>query len=233
MKKIIYEQIEDDLRVNNQTGEIINQESTTEIKSIINRKIPNEPDYVKFYRYVNTLFAFKGIKTSLTPFIIEISNHMTYAKEGQIVNLNKITKTMIADNLQVSIKRLDQVIAELKKVDILRKIQNGVYSVNPYIVARGTWADIRSLQTQFDYNSGEMLAIADIKDKITGQDIRKAITNSNKQVPGQLSLFDNEIEIQSQKPQETIKKQASKNSFNNFPQNQYDFASLEEKLLEN
>lgn len=225
--KITYEQITDDVKVDTMTGEVVEQQQTTEIRSIINKKIPNEPDYIKIYRYVNTLFAFKGIKTSLTPFIIEISNHMTYAKEGQIVNLNKVTKGMICENLGVSIKRLDQVIKELKEYDILRKIQNGVYSVNPYIVARGSWADIHKLQTHYDFMTGDMTTIANVKDAITGQEIRKAITNKKGQIPGQLSMFDdNEVVA-------PPKQQISSNKFNNFPQNSYNFAELEEKLLDN
>lgn len=224
--RVTYEQITDDVRVDRETGEIIDQQQTTEVRSIVNKKVPNEPDYVKIYKYVNTLFAFKGIKQTLTPFIIEISNHMTYAKEGQIVNLNRTTKAMIAENMGVSTKRLDQVIAELKSYDILRKIQNGVYSVNPYIVARGSWADIRKLQTHYDFSTGEMTTIADVKDTITGQEIRKAITNSKGQIPGQMSMFDlPQIE---EKPT-----QKSKNNFNNFQQNEYDFAELEKKLLDN
>lgn len=231
--KVTYEQITDDVKVDTLTGEIVDQQQTTEIRSIVNKKIPNEPDYIKIYKYVNTLFAFKGIKQSLTPFIIEISNHMTYAKEGQIVNLNRTTKGMIAENMGVSIKRLDQVIAELKSYDILRKIQNGVYSVNPYIVARGSWTDIRKLQTQYDFMTGEMTTVANAKDTITGHEIRKAITNVKGQVPGQLSLFDLESE------QLLPEKKISKNKFNNLedspstPKNKKEWAEFEEKLLDN
>lgn len=191
MSKFTYEKVIEDIKIAD-TGEELEHEVTAEIRQISNKQASNEPDYIKLYKYVNTLFAFKGIKTSLTPFIIEISNHMTYAKDGQIVNLNRVTKTTIAENLNVTIKRIDQVIAELRKCDILRKIQNGVYSVNPYIVARGSWADIRELQMHFDYKTGEMTTIADMTDKITGQEVRKAITNSTRQIKGQLSLFDNE-----------------------------------------
>ena len=102
---------------------------------------------------------------------------------------------MIAENMGVSIKRLDQVIAELKKYDILRKLQNGVYSVNPYIVARGSWTDIRKLQMHFDFMNGEMIAVADVKDTITGQEVQKAIKNTKGQIPGQLSLFDDQYGI--------------------------------------
>lgn len=232
--KITYEQITDDVKVDTVTGEVIEQNTTTEIRSVVNKKIPNEPEYVKIYKYVNTLFAFKGIKQSLTPFIIEISNHMTYAKEGQIVSLNKITKAKIADNMGVSIKRLDQVISELKSYDILRKIQNGVYSVNPYIVARGNWADIRKLQTHYDFMSGEMTTVANIKDKITGQEIRKAITNTKGQVPGQLSMFD--LENEEVVPQKKI---GNNNKFNQFsespstPKTKSEWAEFEEKYLDN
>lgn len=227
--KITYEQITDDVKVDTTSGEIIDHNQTHEVRSIINRKIPNEPDYTKIYRYVNTLFAFKGIKLSLTPAIIEISNYMTYAKDGQIVNLNKVTKEMICNNLGITMKRLEQIIKELKENDILRKIQNGVYSVNPYIVARGSWSDIRRLQTQYDFMTGEMTTIANVKDSITGQDIKKAISNSKGQVPGQMSLFDEYPQEQPELPQ----KPASNNKFNDFPQNSYNFAELEEKLLDN
>lgn len=224
--KVTYEQITDDVKVDPETGLILEQQQTTEIRSIINKKIPNEPDYIKVYKYVNTLFAFKGIKQSLTPFIIEISNHMTYAKEGQIVNLNRTTKAMIAENLNVSVKRVNQVITELRSYDILRRIQNGVYSVNPYIVARGSWADVRKLQTHFDFMTGEMTTIANVKDTISGQEIRKAITNSKNHIPGQISMFDNNEELLPKSPK-------SRNSFNNFPQNDFIDSDLEEKLLDN
>ena len=223
--KQTYEQIVDDVKVDAESGEIIAHEQTREIRSIINQKIPNEPDYIKIYKYVNTLFAFKGIKTSLTPFIIEIANHMTYANEGQIVCLNGITKQLISENLGVTTKRLDQVISELRKADILRKIQNGVYGVNPYICACGSWSDVRKLQAHYDFMSDEMTTVADVKNKISGKEIRHVITNSKNQIPGQMNMFD--------LPQIEDRKTAPKNNFNNYPQNSYDFKELEEKLLDN
>lgn len=189
--KISYEQTIDDFKVDPSTGEILDHQQTKDIKVIANTKTQNEPDYVKIYKYVNTLFAAKGIKQSLTPFIIEISNHMTYARDGQIVNLNKITKSLIAENTGVSIKRLDQVIAELRKSDVLRKIQNGVYGVNPYICARGSWSDIKKLQVHYDFVSGELTTTTENIDKITGEEIKKIITNKKN---GQFSLSTNEDE---------------------------------------
>lgn len=228
--RMSYEQVVDDLKVDSETGEIIAHEQTTEIRSIINKKVSNEPDYIKIYKYVNTLFAYKGIKQSLTPFIIEISYHMTYANEGQIVNLNRVTKKIIADNLGVTIKRVDQVISELKKYDILRKIQNGVYSVNPYIVSRGGWGDVKKLQAHFDFATGQMAIEADVSDKITGYEIKKIITNSQTPFIHQIAASDNEEEKSSD-----LKTYVpdSKNVFNRFPQNKYDFAELEKQLLDN
>lgn len=192
--RVTYEQTSDDISYNRSTGEIISERQIKDVKTIYTKKIENEPDYIKVYKYVNTLFAFKGINQNLTPFIIEIANHMNYASNGQIVTLNKTVKDIIAKNLSVSPKRVDQVIRELRDCDILRKIQNGVYSVNPYICARGNWQDIRKLQAAYDFSSGQMTAIAETKDLITGQDIKKLITNSKKnneqQVDGQLSLND-------------------------------------------
>lgn len=190
--QITYEQTIDDVKIDTSTGEILSQQEIKDIKVIRNHKTENEPDYIKVYKYVNALFAFKGINQSLTPYIIEIANHMTYAQTGQIVTLNKPIKDIIAANLNVSTKRLDQVIKELRDCDILRKIQNGVYSVNPYICARGNWTDIKKLQAFYDFQSGEMTTITENHDKITGIDVKKIITNKKdgNQIQGQLSLFD-------------------------------------------
>lgn len=190
--KVTYEQTIDDVKVDSSTGEILEHRQITDVKSFNNRKIENEHDYIKVYTYVSSLFAFKGINQALTPYIIEIANHMTYARDGQIVTLNRPVKDIIAENLGVSTKRLDQVISELRKCDILRKIQNGVYSVNPYICARGQWTDIKKLQSTFDYVTGEMTTVTEHVDHITGTDVKKIISNTKdrKQIPGQLSLQD-------------------------------------------
>lgn len=157
--------------------------------------INNEDDYIKVYRYLNTVFAFKGINQSYIPILMEISNYMSYADKGQEVILTKYFKDKIADAVGVSTKRVNDVITGLKKADVLRPVQNsrGVYAVNPFIIGRGKWSDIKELRAQFDYNSGLMTTQSIVTDKIDGTTIAmitEEVKKDRKQIPGQMSLTD-------------------------------------------
>lgn len=157
--------------------------------------INNEDDYIKVYRYLNTVFAFKGINQSYIPILMEISNYMSYADKGQEVILTKYFKDKIADAVGVSTKRVNDVITGLKKADVLRPVPDsrGVYAVNPFIIGRGKWSDIKELRAQFDYNSGLMTTQSIITDKIDGTTIARIteeVKKDRKQIPGQVSFSD-------------------------------------------
>ena len=168
---------------NPETGEI-----TIDSKYTV-KAIDNEEDYIKVYRYLNTVFAFKGIERKLIPTLMEICNYMTFADKGQEVQLTLYTKEKISDAIGIGIPEVNKHITALKKADILRPIARGVYQVNPFIVGRGKWTDIKELRAQFDYNSGLMTTQSVITDKINGKTIAmitEESTNNNKQIPGQL-----------------------------------------------
>lgn len=154
--------------------------------------INNEDDYIKVYRYLNSVFAFKGINQALIPALMEISNYMGFANKGQKVILIKDTKDQICKSLGISMPRLDAIIRELKKADVLRPTgSRSVYAVNPFIIGRGKWSDIKELRAQFDYNSGLMTTQSIVKDKITGETMAKIteeVRKDKKQIPGQMSL---------------------------------------------
>ena len=67
---------------NPETGEIL-YESKYSVTAI-----NNEEDYIKVYRYLNSVFAFKGINQTYIPCLMEISNYMSFADKGQQVILN-------------------------------------------------------------------------------------------------------------------------------------------------
>lgn len=149
-----------------------------------------EDDYIKVYRYLNTVFAFKGIEKKLIPTLMEICNYMTYADKGQEVQLTKYIKEKISAAIGIGVPEVNKHITALKKADILRPIARGVYAVNPFIVGRGKWSDIKELRAQFDYNSGLMTTQSIVEDTITGDTIAKITeeVKSGKQIPGQLSF---------------------------------------------
>lgn len=174
---------------NPETGEIVH--NTSYSITAVN----NEEDYIKVYRYLNTVFAFKGIEKKLIPTLMEICNYMTFADRGQEVILIKQIKEKISESLGIGIPEIDKHIRALKKADVLRPTARSVYAVNPFIVGRGKWSDIKELRAQFDYNSGLMTTQSIITNKITGETMAKItqeVKKNHKQIPGQMTLFEGE-----------------------------------------
>ncbi len=172
---------------NPETGEILSD--TKYSVTAVN----NEEDYIKVYRYLNTVFAFKGIEKKLIPTLMEICNYMSYADKGQEVILIKSVKERMSEALKIGVPEIEKHIRALKKADILRPCGRSTYAVNPFVVGRGKWSDIKELRTQFDYNSGLMTTQSIIKDRITGETIAKITDEVKKgrdELPGQLSFSD-------------------------------------------
>lgn len=176
---------------NPDTGEVIHD--TKYSVTAVN----NEDDYIKVYRYLNTVFAFKGIERKLIPTLMEICNYMSFADRGQEVILIKQVKEKMSKALGIGIPEIDKHITALKKADVLRPLARGVYAINPFIIGRGKWSDIKELRAQFDYNSGLMTTQSIVTDKITGEtlaQITQEVKKNQKQVPGQMTLFGDQEE---------------------------------------
>lgn len=181
-KKALYEEIT--TTFDSESGEITQSLQTKTVKG------DDEDDYIKIYKYLNTIFAFQHINQSLIPALIEISSYMTYADKGQTVVLYKSLKQSICDTLGIKMSRLNTIIKELKDADILRpKEDRGVYAVNPFVIARGKWSDIKQLRTEFDFGNNHIKTESIVSDRITGETIAKVVkTQKNNQIPGQLEL---------------------------------------------
>ena len=193
-----------------------------------------EGDYLKVYKYTNTLFAFKGIPLSYVPIIIEIGRYMSYAEDGQIVVLNKYIKDKIAETLNIKMDRINQSIRELKDFDVLRPTgSRGVYAVNPFVIGCGDRLQIEELRAQFDFNANLMEQKNTTRNLITGQVIHSVTRERrNKQIPGQQSLFDSQyLGEDAQKPIPTKPKKKGKSGFNNIMQHDYNFDEIEAGLL--
>ncbi len=176
-----------------QTGEIFNN---TKFKSYMVGK-DKEDDYIKVYKYTTTVFAFKGISLALVPAMLEISKYMSYAETGQLVCFNKVMREQICETLDISVKRLDQIVKELKDADILRPAgARGLYAVNPFIVGAGNSTKIHELRAKFDYEA-DLLKVEKCETNfITGKTIDEAIVETkkkrSKQIAGQMSFLEDQ-----------------------------------------
>ena len=176
-------------------GVITGSSKTVELKSV-RAKTEKEENYIKVYKYTNTLFAFKGIPLSLVPIVIEISKYMTFAEYGQTVALNKFIKQQICDSLGIGADRLKQAIKQLADNDVLRRTTcRGMYAVNPFICACGDAMKIKELQARFDFDA-DLMKVSRIENNlITGSIVKRVINEEkrkmlDKNIPGQMSLED-------------------------------------------
>lgn len=135
--------------VDHETGEITETE--------IVHKQGVEPSFVKLY--LDCIFQFKGLSTSLNPILLGFLKRMSYASPellegGQIIYVNAQMKRDIAKEVGKSVKRVEQALTDFVKTEIFKRIATGTYQVNPYIFGRGEWKDIKNIRTTLDFAAG-------------------------------------------------------------------------------
>lgn len=180
---------------NGETGEIDHQTK----RSIRKTKIEPTDEFIKVSRYLNIIYAYRGIPLSLVPISLLLAQRMTF--KTNVVYLLKDDKAEISDMLQVSEDRVNKLIGELKKFDIIRPIARGKFEVNSFLFSTGSAVDTRNLQAHFDISNDVYIAQADQKNLITGETVRKSVANYDmkkrqKQVAGQMTFGDLETDAE-------------------------------------
>lgn len=149
-KEVFHEVLES--KIDYETGEV--KEETTTIRTVAER----EPDYIKLY--VDMICVFNEIENSFSKVILECSKYINYAddKQGGLLEITSFRKQNIADACNVSVSRINQAITTFIKKNIFIPYlkpdgtkQRGVFIVNPYIIARGKWDNIKKLRATFDF----------------------------------------------------------------------------------
>ena len=154
-RQVVYENNE--TLVDTATGEILQLRQTQKIKTT------TEPDFIKVY--YKTMLAVQGIEEMPLEFVLALSSVITYsnnpnspiyfynnAANRRIISeccMNKKGKP-ISDNM------VARHIITATKMGLLFKTPNrGIYEVNPCMIARGRWENIRGLQARFDFTEGK------------------------------------------------------------------------------
>lgn len=147
-KKTVYENavtvVDSDGVILQQTKEIVKMEE-------------KEPDFIKLY--LDCVCTFKGLNKALSPILVSFCSYMTWADSEhskQLIWMNKLTKEAVASKLGIGVDRINKALRDIVDADIFRKISGvrGCYEVNPYIIAKGKWSDIKGLRATFDFNKG-------------------------------------------------------------------------------
>ncbi len=117
-----------------------------------------EPDFMKIY--LDTMMSFQGIEGVSAKLIICMCNHVegyNNAEDSPLVfQSTKYTKQLMSSELGVSLEMVNKYIKSLSDSGILTKTgMRGVYYVNPWVLARGSWSNIKKLRVYFDLVGGK------------------------------------------------------------------------------
>ena len=112
-----------------------------------------DPSYVKWYTgCVSKVPALKnglpGVFCMLLPYIKYADAEDDFG--GMYVMVDKTLKSRIAEQLEISFNRVEHTLHDLTKSGVLKRVCMGRYQVNPYIMGKGAWLDIKQVQKQFD-----------------------------------------------------------------------------------
>lgn len=148
------------------TGEIL---SSTQ-KTIT--KMSAEPDFIKVY--YDTMLAFNQIFDVPTSFVLSLSKFLEWTNDEkpQCTIINKYVKETLSKDCGVDIRQIERYIK--KSVDsglLFRTNYRGVYEVNPFMIAKGKWDNIRALRTNFEFTDGKWQRTVEYENKLTNKEV--------------------------------------------------------------
>ena len=154
-RQVVYENNE--TLVDTATGEILQLRQTQKIRTT------TEPDFIKVY--YKTMLAVQGIEEMPLEFVLALSSVITYSNNpntpiyfyNNAANRKIISECCMNKKGQpISDNMVARHIITATKMGLLFKTPNrGIYEVNPCMIARGRWENIRGLQAKFDFTEGK------------------------------------------------------------------------------
>lgn len=126
-----------------ENGEVLKESTEMEY-----RYIEAEPEFVKLY--TGDLLKLKNIPNASNSVLLSIIRRIGYDNQ---VGLFAPIKRQIADELGVSLKKVEQAIQEFAQKDILIRKDRGLYVINPNFFGKGKWTDIKRLRLQIEYSA--------------------------------------------------------------------------------
>lgn len=175
--------------INARTGEL----EEMQVTSIEDRDFNFSKVWMR--NFIATLDIVGNQKTKLCFWIIDHVN-----KQNVLIG----TMRSIADESGISLETVRKTMSILLDADFLRRVQNGVYIINPDIVFKGSRTGRMNVLNQ--YNMSERVEMTDeeklanLMDSINkllkqANMLEQKIANKNNQVPGQQEIIDTEMRM--------------------------------------
>lgn len=170
-------EIEKNPQINGGTKKVVRENTHTEmvdgrlvrVVGDENAYVGKEPDFVKIY--TDCQLVFNHLDVALSPYIVAFGKWMTFANFDNpdfrcTVRTGEIERQDVAHCVGVSESMVKKAIANLVKSEVFIPItingkqKRGIYFVNPWVMSKGEWKDIKQLRSQFEYVSGAQSVLA-------------------------------------------------------------------------
>lgn len=134
-------------QVDVETGEVVQMEVSTDTRTIHKQ----EPPFIKLY--IADVLYMRDMPKGLTNIVYALLEQATYASKGLRVYVPTGLKNEIIKQLDIPRQTFNNALVKLCKGNILRRIDTGVYELNPYFFGRGEWKDIDNLRMTWEYDA--------------------------------------------------------------------------------
>lgn len=152
MGKVIYAERTE--QIDHRTGEL--RESTT-TKTI---RVPSEPPFIKLYLSdMCKMYDIPKIGNNVLNELLKLTNY-----NNEII-LNSAIKKRIDKSLMLKKGILDNNLTKLKKANILKSEERGIYQLNPNLFGKGSWHDINKLRVTWEYSEKGREITSEIENK--------------------------------------------------------------------
>ena len=156
--------------VDNETGEIIKR-----TEDII-KTFSNEPPYVKFY--LHDILYLSDLPKTHDKILLSLLKKASWANAeyGMVFTLSAGLKRMMAKELNFKNARtINNALSDFVKADIFKRLEVGVYQLNPYLFGRGNWQNVEKLRMEIEYTlAGRTFkSMIEYKDKINEKQDKK------------------------------------------------------------
>lgn len=123
-----------------ENGEVVHYEETTQF-------VGSADGYVKIFE---SGWKVKGLEDVSFGLVMDIVRRMTFADEGQIVEINPADKERMARSMGwSSVRQVERMVRKLVDAGVLRKKRRSYYQVNPFMFGRGRQGDIDALRSAY------------------------------------------------------------------------------------
>lgn len=138
MRKVKTAYVETQQKIDYGTGEV-----TEHSRSAFTTK-EQEPPYVKLY--LSHITSIYELPKNSSPVLLEIAKRIGY---DNIICINKFIREAIAKSCGMKEHSIANLMSKYVKADLLQRLGQSTYMLNPNLFAKGAWQDIKLMRAEY------------------------------------------------------------------------------------